>query len=185
MLTQISRVHAGDEHDFVAAAQRSQALHAPWVTAPQDAAAFATYLEKYRRDNNIGFVLRTTTGELCGCVHLNEIVRGAFLSAYLGYYAFAPHQNQGALTDGLRQVITVAFTELNLHRLEANIQPENRASIRLVTKLGFRLEGFSPRYLHINGAWRDHQRYAITAEEWRSDATTHAKPGIVGAEEPI
>ncbi len=60
-----------------------------------------------------------------------------------------------------------AFGELGLHRLEANIQPDNAASIALVRKPGFRLEGYSPRYLKIAGRWRDHERWAILAEEWR------------------
>ena len=66
----------------------------------------------------------------------------------------------------LAAVIAISFDNLALHRLEANIQPSNIASIALVKSLGFRLEGYSPRYLKIAGAWQDHERYAITAEEW-------------------
>lgn len=68
---------------------------------------------------------------------------------------------------GLESVIRLAFREYGLHRLEANIQPENRRSIELVQSLGFGLEGYSPRYLKIAGRWRDHERYALTTEEWK------------------
>ena len=70
------------------------------------------------------------------------------------------------MKDGLAQVITHAFKTMKLHRLEANIQPGNQPSKALVKKLGFRREGFSPRYLKINGRWRDHERWAILSEDW-------------------
>jgi ribosomal-protein-alanine N-acetyltransferase len=68
---------------------------------------------------------------------------------------------------GLGAVLRRAFGELRLHRVEANIQPENRDSIRLAERLGFRKEGLSPRYLKVGGRWRDHERWALLAEEWR------------------
>jgi ribosomal-protein-alanine N-acetyltransferase len=105
-------------------------------------------------------------GAVLGVVNLNEIVRGAFDSAYLGYYGFSPHTGQGYMTEGLRLVLRHAFRRLGLHRLEANIQPGNRASRALVRRLGFRREGFSPRYLKIGGPWRDHERWAIVREAW-------------------
>ena len=99
-------------------------------------------------------------------VNVSEIVRAALQSAYLGYYAFRPHTGQGFMTEGLALVVRHAFRRLGLHRLEANIQPENLASRRLVRRLGFRKEGFSPRYLKIAGRWRDHERWAIVRETW-------------------
>ena len=99
---------------------------------------------------------------------VNAIVRGLFHSAYLGYYALAPHAGKGYMTEGMRLVIRHAFVAMKLHRLEANIQPENTASRALVKRLGFRLEGYSPRYLKIAGRWRDHERWALTVEDWRA-----------------
>jgi ribosomal-protein-alanine N-acetyltransferase len=93
-------------------------------------------------------------------------VRGLFHSAYLGYYAFEPFAGSGYMSDGLGLVLNEAFGALDLHRLEANVQPGNLPSIRLVSGLGFRLEGFSPRYLKIAGRWRDHERWAILRDEW-------------------
>jgi ribosomal-protein-alanine N-acetyltransferase len=70
----------------------------------------------------------------------------------------------GLMTEALRAAVGYAFNELGLHRLEANIQPGNTASIALVRRLGFRQEGFSPRYLRINGEWRDHERWALLSD---------------------
>jgi [ribosomal protein S5]-alanine N-acetyltransferase len=109
-----------------------------------------------------------STGEMVGVVNLSEVVRGCFQSAYLGYYAFSPHAGRGYMTEGLGLVVTKAFRELKLHRLEANIQPSNGASIDLARRLGFRKEGFSPRYLKVLGRWKDHERWTILAEDWRA-----------------
>ena len=106
------------------------------------------------------------SGEIAGVINLNEIVLGSFQSAYLGYYAFLPHAGRGYMREGLATMVSWAFGDLSLHRLEANIQPENEKSIGLVRGLGFRLEGFSPRYLKIGEDWRDHERWAVLAEEW-------------------
>jgi ribosomal-protein-alanine N-acetyltransferase len=100
-------------------------------------------------------------------INVSQIFLGGFCSAYLGYYAGARFMGKGYMSEGLRLVLRHAFSELGLHRLEANIQPANRASIRLVRRLGFRREGFSPRYLKVFGRWRDHVRWAVTVEDPR------------------
>ena len=71
------------------------------------------------------------------------------------------------MTEALALTLRIAFGRLRLHRVEANIQPGNRASIALVRRAGFRREGLSPRYLKIGGRWRDHERWALTVEDWR------------------
>jgi ribosomal-protein-alanine N-acetyltransferase len=101
-----------------------------------------------------------------GVVNISEIVLGPFRSAYLGYYAFEPFAGRGLMRKGFELVLTTAFRTLKLHRLEANIQPANLASRRLVKRLGFTREGLSPRYLKIAGRWRDHERWALLSEEW-------------------
>ena len=100
-----------------------------------------------------------------GLFNISEIVRGNFQNAFLGYGGVADFAGQGYMTEALELVLREVFTTLKLHRLEANIQPGNAPSIALARGAGFRLEGFSPRYLLIGGQWRDHERYAITVDE--------------------
>jgi ribosomal-protein-alanine N-acetyltransferase len=157
--------------EFLSAARRSRGLHRPWVKAPATAGEFAAYLKRRRSAANPGyFVVDFVSGQLVGVVNLNELVRGAFQSAYLGFYAFSPFEGQGFMSAGLSHTVTDAFRRRKLHRLEANIQPGNTRSVALVKRLGFRLEGLSPRYLKVGGRWRDHERWAVLAEEWRGSA---------------
>ncbi len=105
--------------------------------------------------------------DLVGYFSLGEIVRGALKSAFLGYWGVLPHTSRGYMSAGMELLLRHAFRTTRLHRLEANIQPENRASIALVRDLGFHKEGLSRRYLKVAGRWRDHERWATIAEEWR------------------
>jgi len=152
---------------FLRAVRGSRALHRGWVSPPNDRAKFAQYVRNLRNDNREGFVVVAGRDDIAGVVNVSEIVRGSFQSAYLGYYAFEPFAGHGFLRSGLSLVIAHCFGELRLHRLEANIQPNNARSIALVKSLGFRLEGFSPRYLKIGGRWRDHERWALLSDDWR------------------
>lgn len=159
MRATIRAVAAGDEAAFIAAACRSRRLHRPWVTAPCDAAAFERHLARFDGRLHHGFVVEAG-GELAGAIHLTNLVLGSFCSGYLGYYAFAGFEGRGLMTQGLNAVVRQAFGKLGLHRVEANIQPGNAASIALVRRCGFELEGYSPRYLKIAGRWCDHERWA-------------------------
>lgn len=152
---------------FLRAVRGSRALHRGWVSPPNDRAKFAQYVRSLGNGSREGFVVVTGRDELVGVVNVNEIVRGSFQSAYLGYYAFEPFAGRGFLRAGLSLVIARCFGELRLHRLEANIQPGNARSISLVKSLGFSKEGFSPRYLKIGGRWRDHERWALLSDNWR------------------
>ena len=163
---------ADDEFLFLSSARMSADLHGPWYLAPRTSEEFHAYLERCASPANEGFLIfEPESGGLAGSVTISNIVRRNFNSAYLGYAAFAPHEGKGLMAAGLRAVVGEAFRRLALHRLEANVQPGNVASIALIEGLGFRLEGHSPRYLHIDGDWRDHDRYAITAEEWPTPGT--------------
>lgn len=154
--------------EFLAAVERSRKLHGRWVVAPDTRAALRTYLERTQDGSYHGHFVINAEQQLAGVINIGEIVRGALQSGYLGYYAFAPHAGQGLMRNALPLIIGRAFRNYGLHRLEANIQPDNLVSRGLVSALGFQLEGYSPRYLKIRGRWRDHERWAITVESWRA-----------------
>jgi ribosomal-protein-alanine N-acetyltransferase len=145
--------------------EQSTALHQPWTYAPRD-------YEVYISQENRYFVCSATNGNILGTFHISGIVRGYFQSAYLGYEVFHPHQGKGYMRKGITLLLKEAFEELHLHRLEANIQPENLASIRLVSNAGFVKEGFSKNYLRIGGLeWKDHERWAIINAMWTEKNT--------------
>ena len=102
---------------------------------------------------------------IVGVANLSEIVRGFFQNAYLGFYGSAPYVGQGLMKEGVGLLLKHAFQGLKLHRVEANVQPSNARSLGLIQALGFRKEGYSPRYLKICGRWRDHERWARLAED--------------------
>ncbi|MBN8757514.1 MULTISPECIES: GNAT family N-acetyltransferase [Variovorax] len=155
---------SSDEHEFLASVKKSADLHSPWTSPPSTPENFRAYLEKMSMPENAAFlVCRRADDCLVGVFNVTNIVRGAFQSGYLGYYAFAGHERQGLMRKGLEEVVRCAFQDLELHRLEANIQPTNVASIALVKACGFLREGYSPRYLKINDRWCDHERWAILA----------------------
>ena len=159
------------QSEFLAAVARSTRLHRGFAAPPRTPEAFKAYLTRIRRPSHFGYWVRTPAGDLAGVINVTEIVRGTFQSAYLGYYAFLPHANRGYMSQGIRAVLREAFVTHGLHRLEANIQPRNLASRQLVQRLGFRCEGLSPRYLKVGGRWCDHERWALTIEDWQSRRT--------------
>jgi [ribosomal protein S5]-alanine N-acetyltransferase len=170
-LIRIDALMLVDEHDFLAAVARSKLLHADWVTPPDTVDAFARYVERSSRSDFAAFLVRRTEDRtLAGVINISQIVGEPLSSAFLGFYAFEPHARQGCTRAGLQLALAYAFDVLGLHRIEANIQPANLASIALVQSLGFRREGFSPKYLRVAGEWRDHERWALLAEEFSSAA---------------
>jgi ribosomal-protein-alanine N-acetyltransferase len=160
-----------DEAAFLKAARASRAMHGRWAKAPSTRAEFTAFVNRYGGNvpAHAGFlVLRNADEALCGVFNFSEIVRNAFQSTYLGYFAFAPHHGGGYMTEGLALALDIAFRKLRLHRVEVNVQPTNRRSLNLVERLGFTREGYSCRYVKIAGRWRDHVRFAMLAEDWRT-----------------
>jgi ribosomal-protein-alanine N-acetyltransferase len=158
-----------DRAEFVAAMRASRSFHRPWLEAAASDEAFAALLARARAEESFEplLVCRRDDGAIVGFANISQIVRGPLQSAFLGFGAVAAHAGRGYMTEGLTLVVRHAFTQLHLHRLEANIQPGNAPSIALARRCGFELEGFSPRYLKVAGRWRDHERWAIRAEQWR------------------
>jgi ribosomal-protein-alanine N-acetyltransferase len=158
-----------DQAEFLMLMRASRSFHRPWASAPTDDERFTAYLSDAQRPDFEAMLLcRREDRAILGFFNLSQIARGSLQSAYLGYAIGKPYARQGYMREGLELVLHRAFLNLRLHRIEANIQPGNRASIALAAGSGFRREGFSPRYLKIGGRWRDHERWAILAEEWRT-----------------
>jgi [ribosomal protein S5]-alanine N-acetyltransferase len=165
-----------DASPFLTAVESSKRLHRPWVEAPSTPSRFATYVRCFsgprsrdsRHATHVGMlVCRREDHAPVGVFNFSEIVRGAFQSAYLGYYGFVEHAGRGYMSEGLALVLRVGFGTLRLHRIEVNVQPANTPSISLVRRGGFTREGFSRRYVKIAGRWRDHERWALLVEDWR------------------
>ena len=174
---ELRRVRSGDAADLIAANQANQHYHRPWVASLTDQAGFDAWFARAHRPN-VGLLARErASGRLVGVVNINEIVAGAFqrLSGLLRHVRF---RGSGMMGEALRATAELAFGELGLHRLEANVQPANTASIALLRRAGFRKEGFSPRHLRIDGQWRDHERWALLADE---DAQAGAE-GLAGGD---
>ena len=168
MRVHISPPTEADEAAFTAAMRRSRRLHGRWVRMPETSAAYAEYLAKAADPRRSFYLARLRDGgHIVGFLNLGEIIRGSLDQAFIGYGGVAGFSGQGYMGEAMQLVLREAFTTLKLHRIEANIQPENTPSIALARAAGFELEGFSPRYLKINGRWRDHERWAIDAERWR------------------
>ncbi|HVG94607.1 MAG TPA: GNAT family protein [Planctomycetota bacterium] len=161
--------------EFTARAVASRQLHAPWASAPETAETFDQLLARQTASFESHVVRLATDKSLVGAFHLSQIFLGNFCSAYLGYYALAPFEGRGLMTEGMHLVLHHAFLRVGLHRLEANIQPGNTRSLALAKRCGFEREGFSPGYLRIGGAWRDHERWAIRREAWTPDPAVLAQ----------
>lgn len=165
------------EGEFLAMERASRRLHRPWLMAPSTPERYRRFLARCRKRSYCAFfIVLRDTHEIAGVVSLSEIVRGLAQNAYLAYYAFQAHAGQGLMHEGVSLVLDHAFRELALHRLEANVQPANEASLGLIRRLGFRREGFSPKYLKIGGRWCDHERWAILSEEWRTVRARRSRP---------
>ncbi|MFD7298927.1 GNAT family N-acetyltransferase [Streptomyces sp. NPDC059897] len=173
---------AADVAEFTARARESVELHRPWLFPPTGATAYTEYAGRliadpdrhgflvHERDGGASGTRTGRTGALAGFININNVVLGAFRCGALGYGAFAHAAGRGLMSEALDLVVQHAFGPLGLHRLEINVQPGNAASIALARRAGFRLEGFSPDFLFIDGAWRDHERWALTAEMTRTAA---------------
>jgi len=158
-----------DKEAFLKAMLDSQSLHYPWVTPPLTSQEFDEYWQRFQQPNQKSYLACDALDNIIGVFNVSEIVRGAFQNAFLGFYGVNGYSGKGYMSAALKLVQKKVFEELALHRLEANIQPDNTRSIQLIKKSGFHYEGFSPRYLKINGEWRGHEHWAITAEDYISD----------------
>ena len=162
----LRRPTAADAKEIITTVRASRDLHRPWVYPTDTKTGFEGYIQRTREGDFVGLLIcRRSDDRIIGMANLSQIFRGNLQGAYLGFWASAEFAGQGYMTEGLQLVLRYAFKRLRLHRLEANVQPENEKSKALIKRSGFRYEGFSPRYLKVGGKWRDHERWAILAEE--------------------
>ena len=168
-----------DAADWSEVRVRNRAWLEPWEGAPEAQAfvpwerrhtpgVYRALLRGLRRDARAGraFPFAVTYEErLVGQVTAGNVVRGAFDSATLGYWLDRAVAGRGVVPTAVALVVDHLFDVVQLHRVEADIRPENAASLRVVDKLGFRLEGRHERYLFIDGAWRDHLSYALLRDD--------------------
>ncbi|HET9672168.1 MAG TPA: GNAT family protein [Actinomycetota bacterium] len=169
----LRRLTADDEAEFLRLVGASRRLHRPWSYPASSPTAFRRLVAPGGAERTVRLVVcRNGGGAIVGYFGVGPIVRGQFENAYLGYHGFEPFTGQGFMREGLDLVLRYAFGDLRLHRLQAAIQPGNERSIALVRGAGFRREGLARRYLKIGGRWRDHELWAITAEEVRARRRT-------------
>lgn len=131
-------------------------LHAEsYFTAAGQRASIGASLAEHEHGRGLPYVILDPDGDVVGRVNLNTIVRGAFQSASLGYWIAEAAGGRGIATSAVRDIIRVAFSELGLHRIQADTLEHNVASQRLLERNGFTRIGHAPRYLKIGGRWQD------------------------------
>jgi len=143
----------------------------PWeATSPDGPVSFdmragvRRLLQQHRDGNGVPYVMEYE-GEIAGQLNVWGIARGSLSSATIGYWVSERFAGRGITPTSVALATDICFTDLHLHRMEICIRPENRASLRVVEKLGFRYEGLRRRYIHIDGGWRDHYAFALVREE--------------------
>ena len=149
--------------------RESRKFYKGLITPPRDREEFENYVARNDEDASEFFVIcRNEDEKTVGAINLSQIFYKSFQNAYLGYSLGVNYTGKGFMTEAINLILRFAFKDLKLHRIEANIQPHNSAWIKVVKRCGFSLEGFSPKYLKIGGKWRDHERWAIIKENWKS-----------------
>ena len=178
-----------DARAWLALRARNENWLRPWeATAPSPpqgrAPTFSTYARALARQARAGEALPFAVehdGALVGQLTVASVTRGSLCSASIGYWVSEHVAGRGIIPTAVALAVDHCLGPVGLHRVEISIRPENVASLRVVEKLGLREEGVRERYLHIQGAWRDHRTFAVTAEEvpgglldrWRRTRTTH------------
>ncbi len=171
----LRKVKQTDEKEFIKLMKASLELHEPWISPPTSGSLFRHYMQRITLPDHEGYAICLSDNDvIAGVININNIVRGSFQSASLGYYVGAPFHGQGVMYAGLTQLIALACGTMGLHRLEANIQPDNVRSQNLVERCGFVKEGISKDFLYINGAWRDHVRWCYVDQRSSLRSTQNA-----------
>jgi ribosomal-protein-alanine N-acetyltransferase len=171
----VRQITPGDAVGMLRMYDENRAFFEPWEPErPHDFFTLERQRELIEReiaDRRLGvrevFAIRDTSGEVVGRIALNDIIRGVFQNAHLGYDVAEPANGRGYATEAVCLVVDYAFHELGLHRVQAATMLSNVRSQRVLEKAGFRREGRAERYLRIAGVWEDHYLFGVTAEEWK------------------
>lgn len=174
---------ASDREAYTALRRASRSHLEPWEPAPLP--GVDPYSTSYFDRQLLG--VKTTTAEKLAIVRLEDftllghmtvggIIRGAGQMCHLGYWIGAEFVGNGYMREAIGLTLAHCFVRMNLHRVEANIQPHNERSIHAVQAAGFRYEGIARGLVEIRGVWRDHSRWAITKEEWRAAGSSRRTP---------
>jgi ribosomal-protein-alanine N-acetyltransferase len=134
-------------------------------SSPRTFRALVRDLRRQARERRALPFAVTLDGEFVGQLTVTNIVGGSARWGQVGYWIDRRHAGQNIIPTAVAMAVDYCLFEMDLHRIEVAIRPENKASLRVVEKLGFTEIGFAPRYLHIDGAWRDHRLFAITRED--------------------
>lgn len=158
-----------DYAEFAKLALESRKFHKNLVSPPVAPKGFVELLNRNEdAANELFFICRIEDDSIAGAINLSQIFRRVFQNAYLGYYLFEKFTGQGLMNEAVGLILSYAFKTLKLHRIEANVQPDNLTSVKVLEKIGFSKEGYSRKFLKIGGSWRDHERWAIIVEDWRN-----------------
>ncbi len=167
-----------DKREWTEVRSRNSEWLAPWEASnPAPGGALPNYRQmvaslnsQARQGTALPFVITERISgfpepRIVGQLTVSSIIWGSAMMATLGYWVDQDRAGRGIAPTAVAMATDHCFRQLGLHRMEINIRPENRASLRVVEKLGFRDEGYHERYLHINGSWADHRSFALTSEE--------------------
>ena len=166
----------GDFREWAKLRGASRAFLEPWEPSwaadELDRGPWRQRMARYRREFGQGsamslLIFENARGRLTGGISMGNIRRGVAQSAQIGYWMGEEHAGKGYMGAAIRLMLDHGFGQMRLNRIEAACIPENERSIRVLEKAGFQREGLLRSYLRINGAWRDHILYAITAEDFR------------------
>jgi ribosomal-protein-alanine N-acetyltransferase len=163
-MIRIRLLEVGDAAVLADVVQRNRGFLAPWEPVRPDSyftlagqeAAVAESLARYAAGALVPYAILDDSGAVVGRINLNNVVRGAFQSASVGYWLAEEAGGRGYATQAVAEIVTAAFGDLSLHRLEAGTVPDNVRSQAVLRRNGFEQYGYAPRYLSIAGRWQDH-----------------------------
>jgi ribosomal-protein-alanine N-acetyltransferase len=157
-----------DFEEYLKMSKESKKFHRGLIKMSRNRDEFEAFLARSEKPENECFlIIRKRDDAIAGMINLSQIFYGPFCNAYLGYGLGVKFTGEGLMTEAVELVLRFAFKDLKLHRVEANVQPENVPSIAVLQRCGFTREGFSRKYLKVGGKWRDHERFAIIKEDWK------------------